>query len=179
MKSVASRMLTVLASILAFTGAAQATEVWGPSFGGGGGTSYQQKCTMGSMHGMRIRAGSMVDAVGARCYQDNPVNKLMLGGGGGTLTTVTCPTDFFSYAPFAKGILGRSGAQVDRLGLRCTDDFKIISNALSQYGGSGGTAFSWSCGNGFSAKGFFGATGALVDRIGVICSNRFEWETTP
>jgi hypothetical protein len=76
-----------------------------------------------------------------------------------------------------KGIHGRSATLVDRLGLRCTDDWKILSTSLSAFGGTGGTAFSWSCGDGFSVKGFYGATGQYVDRIGVICSDRWEWET--
>ena len=147
-----------------------ATEQYGPTYGGNGGTEFEQGCNTGSMSGMQIRSGSRVDAVGARCYQDSPINNYLNGGSGGTLSIADCA----GSTPFVKGIRGRSGSEVDRLGLLCTDSAKISSKTMQEYGGNGGSAFSYSCASGFSVKGLQGRSGNRIDKIGVICSNRAE-----
>lgn len=147
-----------------------ATEQYGPTYGGNGGTEFEQGCNTGSMSGMQIRSGSRVDAVGARCYQDSPINNFLNGGNGGSLSIADCS----GTTPYVKGIRGRSGSEVDRLGLLCTDSNKISSKTMQEYGGNGGGAFSYSCASGFSVKGLQGRSGRRVDKIGVICSNRAE-----
>jgi hypothetical protein len=167
-------LILMAAAVLAFAGGAHATEQYGTQFGGGGGTEFEQICQTGSMSGMRVRAGRLIDAAGTRCYKDNPINSEMYGGPGGSLVSSDCPGSLPGGTPFVKGIRGRTGRTVDRLGLLCTNATKISSTGIAQFGGTGGTAFSYSCGDGFSAKGFHGASGRLVDRIGVVCSNRAE-----
>jgi len=167
------RQVIAIAAVLGVAGAAGAAEQFGTLFGGSGGTEFEQVCNMGSMSGLRVRSGSRVDAIGTRCYQDSPVNSVLHGGGGGSLASSDCA----GSTPLAKGIRGRAAAEIDRIGLLCTDAAKISSTAMQEFGGNGGTAFSFACANGFSMKGFQGKSGARVDRIGAICSNRAETST--
>jgi hypothetical protein len=162
--------ITVAVACLAVAGAAGAVEQYGTVFGGSGGTEFEQVCNTGSMSGFRVRSGSRVDAIGTRCYQDSPINSGLHGGGGGSLASSDCP----GTTPFVKGIRGRAAAEVDRIGLYCTNSAKISATAMQEFGGSGGSAFSYTCASGFSVKGFQGKSGARVDRIGAICSNRSE-----
>lgn len=145
-------------------------EQYGPTYGGNGGYEFEQGCNTGSMSGLQIRSGSRVDAVGARCYQDSPINNSLNGGNGGSLSITDCS----GTTPYVKGIRGRSGSEVDRLGLLCTDVNKTSAKTMQEYGGNGGGAFSYSCASGFSVKGFQGRSATRVDKIGVICSNRAE-----
>lgn len=163
---------TAVAFSLAFgcVESSSALEQYGPTFGGNGGYEFEQGCNTGSMSGLQIRSGSRVDAVGARCYQDSPINNNLNGGRGGSLSITDCA----GTTPYVKGIRGRSASEVDRLGLLCTDVNKISSKTMQEYGGNGGGAFSYSCASGFSVKGFQGRSATRVDKIGVICSNRAE-----
>jgi hypothetical protein len=157
-------------AVLGIAGAAGAVEQYGTLFGGSGGNEFEQVCQTGSMSGFRVRTGSRVDAIGTRCYQDSPINSGLHGGGGGSLATSDCP----GTTPFVKGIRGRAAKEVDRIGLYCTNASKISATAMQEFGGSGGSVFSYTCASGFSVKGFHGKSAARVDRIGAVCSNRAE-----
>jgi hypothetical protein len=154
---------------LGFPPSGSSTE-YGPSYGGTGGNEYEQVCNMGSMSGIRLRWGSKIDAVGISCYKDTPTNIVMYGGTGGAGAYFNCP----SSTPFVKGIRGRAYAEIDRLGLLCTDSTKISATPTQELGGNGGVAFSYTCASGFTVKGLHGKSGSRVDRIGAICSNRPE-----
>lgn len=154
-------------------GAAHASQQYGTLFGGTGGYAFEQVCNRGSVSGLQVRAAAEVDAVGTRCYQDSPVNSVLYGGGGGSFAISDCQ----GTTPLAKGIRGRSAARVDKIGLYCTDAAKISATGIQQFGGNGGSYFSFTCADGFSMKGLHGNTGSRVDRIGVVCSNRAEDST--
>ncbi len=164
------RKLGVCVALLAVSGIAVASEYYGTVFGGVGGTEFEQVCNTGSMSGVRVRAGSYIDGIGTRCYKDSPVNSEIYGGPGGSLTVSDCP----GSTPYVKGIRGRNGTIIDRFGVYCTDAAKISATGIQQFGGGGGTAFSYTCANGYSVKGLQGASGKWLDRIGAVCSNRSE-----
>jgi hypothetical protein len=167
---ISKRHVTAIVAFVTVAGVAGAVEQYGTVFGGSGGTEFEQVCNTGSVSGIRVRSASRVDAIGTRCYRDTPVNSGLHGGGGGSLASSDCP----GSTPFAKGIRGRAAAEIDRIGLYCTDAAKISATAMQEFGGNGGSAFSYTCASGFSVKGFQGKSGARVDRIGAICSNRAE-----
>jgi hypothetical protein len=162
----------VAALFLSIPSVVLAVEQYGPAYGGTGGSDFDSLgCNMGSMSGAQIRSGERVDAIGARCYQDSPINSVLRGSStGGTLSISDCA----GTTPFVKGIIGRSGSEVDAFGIMCTDVTKASAKTMLQYGGTGGSSFSYTCASGFSVKAFYGRSGKRIDRIGVICSDRAE-----
>lgn len=97
------------------------------SEGGNGGQTFRtQQCPSGwAVRGLRVRAGSYVDAVKIRCgrlqrtglVSSTRTHPIFAGGSGGSATTLTCPDNL----P-ADRIRVRSASWIDRIGLRCDAD---------------------------------------------------------
>ncbi len=93
--------------------------------GGSGGTEeFEQRCPSGhAVGGLRVKTGSFVDSLRIRCGRlqaDGTIGGLSThpiragGSGGGASTDLNCPNNL----P-ARGLRGRSGSFIDRIGLRC------------------------------------------------------------
>ena len=91
---------------------------------GGSGSSFQQRCPSGNaVRGLNVATGWYVDSLRIRCgalvvggtvsgFNTNPLRAG--GGGGNTVSNLDCPNGL----P-ARGLVGRSGSWIDRIGLRC------------------------------------------------------------
>lgn len=97
------------------------------SHGGSGGRVGQQSCAFGSaLVGLRVRAGTYMDAIGGVCANANAwsgtgaapatTNLPLAGGSGGTLVTRMCPR-----GSFLTGWEIRSGSLVDAVRPICRD----------------------------------------------------------
>ncbi|MET0341433.1 MAG: hypothetical protein ABW252_10565 [Polyangiales bacterium] len=122
----------------------------------------------GMMYELSLRTGAVVDAASAVFYEpSNPNNTFTQGdrivargpvGGtaGSAQPKLVCPGGYAGH-----GLYGRAGQRLDMLGLVCarigadgrpiTSDFKVIG----AYGGSGGTHFYDTCGEGRWLGGMF------------------------
>lgn len=122
----------------------------------------------GMMYELSLRTGALVDSVSATFYTpSNPNNQYTSGdprfargpvGGtaGSAQPKLVCPAGYAAH-----GLYGQAGKRVDMLGLVCariasdgrpiTSDFKVVG----AYGGTGGTFFYDTCGEGKWLAGMF------------------------
>ncbi len=166
-----------------------------PSFGGTGGIAYTTNCAAGSaMVGFTVRSGGEVDAVGARCaplglnqstattpytytVATGAVSNLtQYGGSGGTAASAACPT-----GQVVIGVNVRADARLDRLQWVC-GTLSVAGNpgslrverstqgSSATYGGTGGTASSFTCPDSQIATGISVRTGSRVDSLTLRCS---------
>jgi hypothetical protein len=151
-----------------------------PAAGGSGGQVFVRSCPPGQvLAGVRVRAGSRIDAVRPRCVpvsesgswtSDPSFSNLAAGGTGGTIDTQDCPRDSAIFE-----IAGRGGWNIDRLGFRCrpletATTVHGTSTRLGPFGGSGGEPFGpHPCPSSLAATGLQGNAGDLVDRLQVRC----------
>lgn len=115
----------------------------------------------GMLHAMTLRSGALVDAVTTHFYTPNSSDNRYRAGDalftrgpfGGTAGSeqpiLQCPGGYAAH-----GFYGRSGKRVDMLGLVCAqiagDGSPLTSSVkvIGAYGGSGGTFFYDTCGEG-------------------------------
>jgi hypothetical protein len=167
-------LVTALAIVPSVTGAT-------PPRGGSGGQAFDLDCGADSvLAGVVARTGSLVDAVEALCvkvkadgsWSGGPSSKGRAGGSGGGPASLSCDAGWAVI-----GIHGRSGALVDRLGVRCGKlgvqggTVKIVEGNIRRgpSGGSGGAPFDDSCPGGQVGRGLKGRAGKLVDQIELVC----------
>lgn len=90
------------------------------------------------------------------------------GGGGGGGFDISC-----GPGQIAVGIYGRSGSNIDQIGLICSYVFAngnlSPATLTGTAGGNGGGPFYSQCPLGYGIIGFIGRSGAYVDRIGIVC----------
>lgn len=133
-----------------------------------GGLDYTAYCGTGKLVGLRVFTGWYVDSVRMIC--DDGAGGVSFegsrfGGGGGGGRTLQCDDGFL-----VRGIHGRDGHYVDRIGITCVhENDPSISYTIGSVGGSGGAPFSFSCPSGSYASGIFGSSGRLVDELGLHC----------
>jgi len=88
-----------------------------------------------------------------------------VGGLGGQIFQVQCASQ-----RFARGLVGRSGARIDQVGMSCTNaagTLTPVNTALN--GGTGGGPFTKDCGSGNLMVGMSGAADDLVNKLAPIC----------
>jgi hypothetical protein len=121
----------------------------------------------GMMYGMQLRTGALVDAVTVRYYVPRSANNRYaagdllftqgpVGGSAGSVQPLTeCPGGYAAY-----GLFGGSGNRLDRLGLICAQIDATGRPVTTQlvhldaFGGTGGTSFYDTCGEGKWLSGF-------------------------
>jgi hypothetical protein len=143
--------------------------------GGGGGSPFRLACPDGKLIvGLRGNSGGGLDAVGPVCSSiDDPAAGVpgeTAGGTGGAVFDTRCPP-----GQVGVGLFGRSGAEVDALGLACADLKAWAAGPtravrLAPNGGTGGRDYEALCPSGYVMVGLEGRSGAHIDRIGGYCA---------
>ena len=99
-----------------------------------GPTPYVQRCPSGhAVRGLRVATGWYVDSLEIRCgrlegggtvsgFNTHPIRAG--GGGGDAISNLTCPNALPS-----RGLVGRAGSWIDRIGLRCEAAAVAAANA--------------------------------------------------
>lgn len=136
-----------------------------------GGTHYSDQCGTGKLVGLSVYTGWYLDSVRMICdngFGGASPEGSWYGGNGGSPRTLQCDDGFV-----VRGIHGRDGNYVDRIGITCAyEDDPSITYTIGSVGGSGGSQFSFSCPAGTEASGIFGSAGMLVDELGLHCKGR-------
>jgi hypothetical protein len=169
-------------------------------YGGTGGTAFSYDCPAGSLLvGLRIRAGSEIDAVTPRCRaysvregrgsipyvysmvwspgSSTTQGGVQYGGSGGTEAVYDCPANqWISHYDI------RAAARVDRLVLKCSSlslvrvssawgISRVLGNTLAVAGGTGGTLYTnVSCPTDQVAQGIQGRSGSRLDAFAARCA---------
>jgi hypothetical protein len=155
------------------------------SYHGGGGGSYSGHVTPPSViYAVQVNSGAYVDHIRFAWYQPSRADNLyrtgdawgstpVYGGNGGSANN-------WWYCPSGKGvigILGNSGAYIDRIGFICGDANQPNPNSpLNSYsplwgGGGGGWFGENKCTTGRLIDSFNVRSGAYLDGIQAICIN--------
>jgi hypothetical protein len=176
------------------TGFSFGTAAFSGLFGGTGGTFTTSYCGSGqAMVGMSVRSGSEVDALAPRCapitistntgvipwvysfLRGTVSSNGLLGGGGGSLSTPSCPGD-----QVVIGIFGRADARVDQFNAVCgTIGFsgtagsytvtRTTNSNLQTYGGGGGSFFTYTCPENQIGTGLQIRYGSRLDAVSLRC----------
>ncbi len=170
-------LVAVLTGFAIFAPPADAT----PARGGSGGSSFNLDCGSDAvLAGVVLHAGALVDSVEAMCvkvkadgsWSGSSFSKGKAGGSGGGRLNLSCDQNWAVI-----GIHGRSGALVDKLGVRCGklgvqgNVAKIVEGNTMRGagGGGGGSPFDDTCPGGQAGRGLRGRSGALIDQIELAC----------
>ena len=182
MRNVSEKFLAHLAIFSCLALGATPAEATPPR-GGTGGQPFSLDCGGDSvLAGVNARTGTLVDAVEAVCvkvkadgsWTGGYVSKGRAGGSGGGPISLYCDEGWA-----VMGIHGRSGALVDKLGVRCGKlgaqggVVKIVEgNAMrGPSGGNGGSPFDDTCPGGQVGRGLNGRAGTRIDQIELACHN--------
>jgi len=142
-------------------GRRQALHGW--SHGGNGGTERFWDCPKGeALTGLTVQTdGSLIRGMAGHCQGHRAGPRFGLGEGA---------THVLACAPghHVVGLLGRSGAAIDAVGLLCAGTDGQVSR-IDPVGGAGGLPFERRCETGEVAVGIQGRFGAWADAVGLVC----------
>ncbi|MBI3074201.1 MAG: hypothetical protein HYY84_19000 [Deltaproteobacteria bacterium] len=151
--------------------------------GGLGGGPFEMSCPNGAfIQGVDVGTTNVVNWMQARCATYSKVTGKagvaaltnQVGGSQGSSfgKTLACAND-----KVAVGVVGRSGALVDQVALKCVSYLAVLNDkpwataTTESAGGMGGGGFERTCPHGMALKRVFGRAGASIDQVRVVCQD--------